>query len=215
MFYVYSPGGQLFAGTLEQLRKTQALGAVTKVRSPDRAVDGHDGATIDQASQTSQNTARQLHMRQAYEAPARQPLTRVGDVIRRPAHVVPATANAREAWQILKAHGIGQAPVVDPQNILVGLITRAEMLPAQMLANSLDALGNWQTILNSPVSRLMWTPVPSTHIETDLRRVASVLLETRLPGLPVTDSVGLVIGFVSRTDLMRAIAADPPLDLWS
>jgi CBS domain-containing protein len=45
--------------------------------------------------------------------------------------------------------------------------------------------------------------------------VAGVLLDTGLPGLPVTDEAGVLIGFISRTDILRAVAADPPLDLWS
>jgi len=45
--------------------------------------------------------------------------------------------------------------------------------------------------------------------------VATVLLETGLPGLPVTDDTGRPVGFISRTDILRAVAADPPLDLWS
>jgi len=61
----------------------------------------------------------------------------------------------------------------------------------------------------------MVSPVPTVSEETDLRRVASVLLDTGLPGLPVTDELGRMTGFVSRTDILRAVAADPPLDLWS
>ena len=57
-------------------------------------------------------------------------------------------------------------------------------------------------------------PVPATSAETDLRRVATVLLDTGLPGLPVVDERGAVAGFVSRSDILRAVTADPPLDLW-
>jgi CBS domain-containing protein len=31
----------------------------------------------------------------------------------------------------------------------------------------------------------------------------------------VVDDGGRVTGFVSRTDILRAVVADPPLDLWS
>jgi len=40
-------------------------------------------------------------------------------------------------------------------------------------------------------------------------------MDTGLPGLPVTDANGSLSGFVNRTDILRAVAADPPLDLWS
>ncbi|MHB7984923.1 CBS domain-containing protein, partial [Lacticaseibacillus paracasei] len=73
----------------------------------------------------------------------------------------------------------------------------------------------WQAMLASSVIEVMWSPVPSAHIDTDLRRVASLLLETGLPGLPVTEAEGRVIGFVSRSDLLKALATDPPLDVWS
>jgi CBS domain-containing protein len=61
----------------------------------------------------------------------------------------------------------------------------------------------------------MWSPVASVALGTDIRRVARVLLDTGLPGLPVVDAEGLVIGFVSRSDILQAVDADPPLDLWT
>jgi CBS domain-containing protein len=42
-----------------------------------------------------------------------------------------------------------------------------------------------------------------------------VLLDTGLPGLPVVDDDGHVVGFISRTDILHAVVADPPLDLWT
>jgi CBS domain-containing protein len=62
---------------------------------------------------------------------------------------------------------------------------------------------------------VMWTPVPSVAADTDIRRVARVLLDTGLPGLPVVEDAGKVVGFVSRSDILRAVVADPPLDLWT
>jgi CBS domain-containing protein len=83
-------------------------------------------------------------------------------------------------------------------------------------AGTANHAGNaaWQSLLQQPVTAVMWSPVPSALPETDLRRAASLLLGTGLPGVPVTDAAGLLLGFVSRSDLLRAIVADPPLDLW-
>ena len=36
-----------------------------------------------------------------------------------------------------------------------------------------------------------------------------------LPGLPVVDDVGRVIGFISRSDVLRAALRDAGLDVWS
>ncbi len=66
-----------------------------------------------------------------------------------------------------------------------------------------------------PVSSVMLSPVPAVSEDTDLRRVARVLLDTHLPGLPVVAEDGQVAGFISRSDILRAVVHDPPLDLWS
>ena len=212
MFYVYSPIGQVSSGSLDQLRKTQTLTPTTKVRALKPVASGLDEEPPHAASEDAGTAAR--NALQAYAQPARQPLTVVGDVMRRPSHVVPSTATVRDAWQILKNHKVGQAPVVDENGLLVGLVTRAELLPPQWLAPTVDDAATWQAMLTQPVSQVMWSPVTSARIDTDLRQVASLLLETGLPGLPVTENAGQVIGFVSRTDLLRALATDPPLDLW-
>ena len=61
----------------------------------------------------------------------------------------------------------------------------------------------------------MWTPVPSVASDTDIRRVTVVLLEIGLPGLPVVNDQGAVTGFISRSDILRAVVAEPPLELWA
>jgi len=61
----------------------------------------------------------------------------------------------------------------------------------------------------------MVTPVPSVEPQTDLRRVAQLLLDLGLPGLPVVADDGVVSAFISRSDILRAVVHDPPLDLWS
>jgi CBS domain-containing protein len=61
----------------------------------------------------------------------------------------------------------------------------------------------------------MVSPVPAPGPDTELRRVARVLLDSHLPGLPVVDAGGVVVGFISRSDVLQALVHDPPLDLWT
>lgn len=79
---------------------------------------------------------------------------------------------------------------------------------------TVEAASAWEQRLAMTVAAVMWSPVPSVHSETDLRGVAALLLASGLPGVPVTDESGSLTGFVSRSDLLKAMVLDPPIDLW-
>ena len=145
---------------------------------------------------------------------ARQPLTLVRDVMTRGALTVAQGALVSEAWSLLAQHGVGQAPVVDTLGRVIGLLLRADMVPLELIPQPGGvpaAIARARRL----VDEVMISPVPTAAAGTGLRRVASVLLDTGLPGLPVTNELGLLEGFISRTDILRAVAADPPLDLWT
>ncbi len=210
MFQVYSVAGRTFSGSLDQLRLTTApVNQVVPVR-PVRV----DPTGVEQQG-TARLVGRAARAMAAYEADnERHRLHSVADVMHRPAHTVAARTPLREAWQLLARHRIGQAPVVNDGGALVGLIGRAELMPPDVLADTASDRAQWLAWLDQPVAQVMWSPIVSTAPATDLRQLAALLLSTGLPGVPVTDDAGQVLGFVSRSDLLRALAVDPPLDLW-
>lgn len=221
MFSVYGVMGRLFTGPMDQMRQVGGVSALTRSRAI--AAIGLDPSSADtgdnlrRAATGPGGTHRPIEayaQAQAGEA-QRHPLTRVQDVMSHKPVVVALSATAQEGLQLLADQHVGQAPVVNEHGVLVGLLLRADLLrPEHLPGPNTHALA-WHAWLAQPVSEVMWTPVPSAVPETDLRQVARVLLDTGLPGLPVVDAQGAVAGFVSRTDLLRAIVHDPPLDLWS
>lgn len=214
MFHIHSIQGRVFSGTLEQLRQQQLVTGVARIRrvgfvaadtSPTTAApSGNDGGGHGLGAEAVQAYGQAVRVR--------QPLTCAADVMHSPALTVPADATLREAWSVLARHGIAQAPVVDAGGVLVGLVGRAGLMPSASLEP--PSAASESARLSQPVTAVMWSPVPSTAPGTDLRRVAALLLHTGLPGVPVAGDNGEVLGFVSRTDLLRALTTDPPLDLW-
>ena len=217
MFHIHGIRGRVFSGTLEQLRQQHLVAGVARVRrvapvltdaSPSTAApSGGSGGSAHALGAVAVQAYGQ-----ALTSRVRQPLTCVADVMHSPALTVPAEATLREAWQLLTLHGIAQAPVTGRGGVLVGMVGRAELMPAAPLEPPSATAESAR--LSQPVTSVMWSPVPSAAPATDLRRVAALLLHTGLPGVPVADDSGEVLGFVSRTDLLRALATDPPLDLW-
>ncbi len=224
MFAIYGVSGQMFKGPLEELRKVAPTLRSARVRAiePERArLDAPDvapspaGARPGGGAGGLQQQALNEYARVQSPVPERHPLSRVADVMNDQAVLITDAATVGEGWQLLASQGVGQAPVVNTEGRLVGLLTRADLLrPDRLPGPDTPALA-WRALLMSPVTELMATPVPSVDAQTDIRRVAQVLLDTGLPGLPVVDEAGQVSGFVSRSDILRAVVHDPPLDLWS
>lgn len=171
----------------------------------------------------------------AQSAHDRQPLRRVADVMTRQPMTVRADMTVFDAWRLLGQRGVGQAPVLAAPDSatpghLVGLISRAELLDLRRLPRPDMPADAWRELLTQPVSAVMFSPVPAVSPDAELRRVARVLLDTHLPGLPVVAETkaqdgeagggdrgedGQLVGFISRSDILQAVVHDPPLDLWS
>jgi CBS domain-containing protein len=233
MFSVYGKAGRLFRGSMEELRKIGPTAAIS--RSPRIAGVGREmldvglsamadavygkGAGHEQASSSRPDVAHREAMaayaQTASNQPARHPLKRVRDIMSANAITLQEDSTVAQAWDLLAGQQLGQAPVVDAAGVLVGLLTRAELMRPDRLPGSKAHALVWQALLMQSVADLMWTPVPSVAPDTDIRRLARVLLDTGLPGLPVVDELGRVTAFVSRTDILQAVVGDPPLDLWT
>ena len=234
MFFVFGPSGQMYRGGPENLTRISAVRNVQRpqaLRTRAMDVSGDPTPTFRMqnhpaaADPTSAAPAAVVNLRmqdavsayaQTEQGPqtARQPLTKVSDVMTTDALSVPPDVRVNDAWQTLAEHQVAQAPVVDALGRVTGLLLRADMAPLDLLPEP-GAVKQAIDLARRPVSEVMVSPVPTVAADTELRRVAAVLLETGLPGLPVTDEAGVLSGFISRTDILRAVAADPPLDLWS
>lgn len=223
MFSVYGKVGRVFRGSMEDLRKIGPASALAAVRDVRPVSDGSQEQRASQFAGLLHTPAPDLVHRSALAAYAqtikddtpRHPLSHVADIMSHAVVTIADTCTVEQAWAQLAQHRIGQAPVVGPDGVLMGLLARGDLMhPDRLPAPDSHPLV-WRALMAQSVVDIMATPVPGVATDTDIRRVARVLLDTGLPGLPVVDEAGHVIGFVSRSDILRAVVADPPLDLWS
>jgi CBS domain-containing protein len=228
MFFVFGPSGQMYRGGPENLAQITAVRRVARpkaLRAQGTEVDTTLSPTASASAPAPGPAATAVNLRaqgavsayaQAGQGPqlARQPLTQVRDVMTTAALSVPPNLRVTDAWHFLAERQVAQAPVVDALGRVIGLLLRADMAPPDLLPEP-GAARKAIDLAHRTVSEVMVSPVPTVAADTELRRVAAVLLDTGLPGLPVTDEAGVLSGFIARTDILRAVAADPPLDLWS
>lgn len=229
MFTIYGLNGRVYSGALEGLRELEPVRAVARLRagSPvvgtqaELAVAGL-GSQHQQQHPVNGGEARPRAAVAAYaqaaraSQPERQRLTRVRELMTPRVLGLPLQLSLAEAWQRLLDARLAQAPVLDDLQRPVGLLVRAELPQLSPAHADLAAWAEWRERLQQPVGSAMSSPLPAVSADTPIREVSQVLHELRLPGLPVIeDDTGRAIGFISRSDLLRAIGHEPPLDLWS
>jgi len=209
MFSVYGVTGRVFSGTLEEMNRVRE---VVRARSS-RAIDSNDFSwQVDNLGAANSGTNEKAV--RAYRAMLpreieRGPLYHAGQIMQRKVICIEVTADLGMAWQTLQSNGIHQAPVLDEAAQLVGMVGERELLTTI----NVDT-GQIMEALGRRVGDVMTTPVITAQPVTDIRRIAAAMLTHRLDGVPVTGDQGRLVGYVSRSDILRAVVADPPLSLW-
>jgi CBS domain-containing protein len=69
-------------------------------------------------------------------------------------------------------------------------------------------------ILNKKVEDIFLPEVITTDPISDIRRVAKVMIDFKLDAVPVIDEY-ILLGIISKTDILKAVSHLPKLQLWS
>jgi acetoin utilization protein AcuB len=217
MFSIHGITGQTFRGSLEHLIQVPGAFAARHARGINREGD-ELGAEFElvrrRAAGEQENDPRYARAAAAYarslqSETQRESVRHAYQVMGRSVLTLRAEDTVEDAWRQLVARGVRQAPVLEPERGVVGLVSQSELLTV------IDLVGKTPTGgLDRSVREVMASPVICADPVTDIRRIARVLLETGLTALPVVDETGQLAGIVSRGDILRAVLSDPPLSLW-
>lgn len=204
MFHVYGVAGRLYAGSAANL-------PVVPVQRIERLDTVHTFMVDEHPQEEPHAPPAPPRNHLASEAVAAYgdvaaPPNRLPKVVARvmtgTVVTVQADATLFEAAAWMGRENVGQAPVLDERQQLIGLLGRQHILKG--LADPHQAVRN-----------VMASPVPAALPDTDVHLVAKVMLQSGLPGLPVVDADGGLCGFVSRGDLLQVLADEPALDSWA
>lgn len=127
-----------------------------------------------------------------------------------PVETIGVSDDIVSAWKRLRLLGYRQLPVLNDDRQIVGMLTERNLL--QYLIVDDDKIIRQSDKL---VGDAMLAPVITADPVTDIRRIASVMVDYRQSAVPVTSETDELVGLISRGDILRATASDPPLSLWT
>src|SRR5512139_87596 len=148
---------------------------------------------------------------------ARERLTinmKVSEVMTIDAVSVNEDADIEEAIRLLSGHRVSGLPVVNNENRVMGVITEADILSVMGMKRGHTFKDIVARLLGEPVPgnkagrtvrQVMTSPAIITTPDASILEVAGILEERRIKRLPVIDAGGVLVGIVSRADIVRVV----------
>lgn len=144
----------------------------------------------------------------------------VTEIMRNNVFVTTPDETLHRAAQMLSEQEISGLPVVEDGE-LIGIITESDIISQEITVDPpsyfsfLDAViqipgddyeDDLRRVLAITVRDLMSSPVYSVTEHATVRDVATLMYERHIAPIPVVSESGVVIGIVSRSDIVRLIA---------
>lgn len=120
------------------------------------------------------------------------PSLRARDIMSYPVRTILANETIKKAYEIMQITGHGGLPVVE-KNKLVGIVTR----------KAVDKAIN-HNLGNRPVKSIMNSKLITVNEDDSIQIVKEIMLENDIGRIPVLDKNNILIGIITRSDLLRA-----------
>ncbi|NPA71460.1 MAG: CBS domain-containing protein [Gammaproteobacteria bacterium] len=211
MFIVYSPEGRNFIGDKGRI-DSMPVSPIKKPVAVEK--DVLEGEVFDPSAYKNKAKPVASAAVKAYQVnqqgQQRRIIVKASEVMVSPVVLVADDATVEEAWHLMQSSNVHFLPVMRSGE-LVGMCTESDLLGRVIV----DQLGVLEGVKPDTVAEVMHTEVITTTGDTDIRHIAAILAEYDVGALVVMNEVGGLIGIVTRTDLIKRLANDPPVELYT
>lgn len=153
---------------------------------------------------------RRAQIKEEERKSARRAVRIARDLMSSPVVHLHPESTVGEAWKMIANRRFRHLPVLSVDGALVGIISDRDLL---RVAGTPDRAPR-SDVADRPVRLLMKTSVYSANPDTSVRAVARVMFEERIGAMPVVDESGALIGLITRSDILRVLVNEAPMDLW-
>ena len=129
----------------------------------------------------------------------------VREVMSQPAIAIEWGESILNASALMEARQVRRLPVVDDENIVIGIISLGDVREAISVYSTASPYAPDQDEILLDVDEVMATPALTVTLDATLLEVVRLLVEHKVGGIPVVDVGGHPLGMVTESDIFRLL----------
>lgn len=203
MFYIIEQGARIHT-PLESLLKQRNVNPISETAAT-HAISVELPNTENKHNQTEQLKAYKESAES--KQPSRQRARFAKELMTHPVISVTADYPLKSSIALLQKHNFHHLPIVDENKRLKGIVSDRDIMRYRLQHP------------NSPleiitIGEVMTQRVISAALSTEIRAIADVLCQRNFSAMPITDEQQRVVGMLSRSDILKALVHEAPLEIW-
>ncbi|WP_159931157.1 HPP family protein [Oceanicoccus sp. KOV_DT_Chl] len=203
MFYIIEQGARIQT-PLESLVRMKRVNALEGMKSI-TATGGDQPSVADK--QLVGKEGIKNYQQTEEQAEQRQPAMFAHQIMTQPVISIDMGESIASARQLLEQQRFHHLPVVDNNKKLCGIISDRDIMRYSLQHQAKD-------LARTAVDKAMTIKVITAAETTEIRSIADVMCQQGFSAMPITDKAHNLMGIVSRTDILRTLVNEEPLELW-
>ncbi|KLE07932.1 hypothetical protein AF80_10815 [Aliarcobacter butzleri L355] len=207
MFTIYNNGTVGFRSTSDNLYNLQTVEEAEPVR-----FEPKDGLVQDFSNEL--NKQHKQNFLESYKKIANldtlEPVYQIKDIMTKDVIYMDNKSTVEDVYNTIRSKKVHQIPITAFGKKIIGIVNKKVIL--NLLMNDIE---NAQEILKRKIEDIYLPEILTAEPESDVRKVVQIMLDLKLDAIPIVDENDVLMGIVSKTDILKAVSHLPKLQLWS
>ena len=212
-FWVTNESRAPYVKRSERVKPDSAVSAVARISAASSETAEISALQSPQGAEESKAAANPYFQLDEEQKP-RKPAPRASEVMTKGLVTLSPEDTLGQAWNLVSRRRFRHIPIVNKEKVPVGIISDRDVLNEGSLIVQGVMLEERDALLKRKVSSIMKKRLLSASPDTSIREIAKVMFDERVGSMLIVDEKRKLLGIVTRSDILRVLTNNAPLELW-
>jgi len=211
-YWIYNMGLPVPARN-DQLKVKTGIKAISSSARAAKIEDTEGNITQQPVSHVDHLNSDRFTLNKGYQEKTdnhRQMVIYAQDIMSKTLVTLPENMLFSQAWQQFQQHRFRHFPVVNKNNQILGIISDRDMFHSPDFKQQNNGLHH----PDYAISKIMTNKVLVASLKTNIRDISRTMFNQHIGAIPIVDDKGKLSGLITRSDILRTIIKNEPMEFW-